>query len=118
VRRWKIEAEGRVGAGDAGASQSLAMRLQIRPPAEMPQHPPHLLVDPSIVRIGVEKAQQLVQAQHEARRGQSRSRQPSQQIKFACGKTGCMVSPDAPERSQRASRSPSFHRSILSGRLR
>jgi hypothetical protein len=29
-----------------------------------------------------------------------------------------MVFRDAPERSQRACRSPSFHRSILSGRLR
>jgi hypothetical protein len=94
------------------------MRLEISPPAELTQHASDLLVDLSIVRIGVEEAQELVQAQHEPRRGKSRVRKRSQQFKFACGKTGCMVFRDAPERSQRACRSPSFHRSILSGRLR
>jgi hypothetical protein len=64
LRGRPVEAVRRIGAGDSTAGQGPAVAAQVRPVTEGVQHAADLSAYAAVVRVGVELAQELVQAEH------------------------------------------------------
>lgn len=93
------------------------MATQVSATAKAEQHSPYPATHAQVIGIGVEEAQQLVQAAHFLCGVEAGARKERKQDELARREPGSVPPAEPRERGERGSRGRTSHVSILAGRL-